>query len=83
MTRAVFVLCRNPLSRLSYSAYLLHPMMVSIYYFSSVRLVHYSWMTLVYSCAGLWLLAYISAALLFLLIELPLQNLEGLLLPRE
>jgi peptidoglycan/LPS O-acetylase OafA/YrhL len=73
----------NTLSRLSYSAYLLHPLILNIVFHSSRTLPHFSYYNLIFHLCAVMFLAYTSAAALFLSVESPIQNLESMLLPRE
>lgn len=74
---------RLPLSKLSYNAYLIHPMILLVHLYSNVELWHYSWQVVVMVASGTVLLAYMSAAVLHVLVEVPFQRMETLLLPRE
>eukprot|EP00795_Rhopilema_esculentum_P001639 gene1639-16106_t len=67
-----------PLSRLTYSAYLVHPIVIYVYYGSLERPFHYSDISVVYTHASFLMLTYGSAFLLSIFVEFPASNLEKL-----
>lgn len=72
-------------SRLSFAAYLLHPVLMAAFYGSRAESFHFSHHLLLYFTIGNICLTYLGAALLHILIELPCQRLLtiGLRVERE
>eukprot|EP01137_Pigoraptor_chileana_P009745 Opistho-2@58440 len=70
------------LAKITYTAYLLHPIILNIFYYSSRTPFYYSDLTQVYYFLGNIVLAYCSAFVLTLLVEFPFGNLEKLILSR-
>lgn len=77
------LLCRLPFSRLSYAAYLLHPVFLQLSYRSAREVAHYSTSALAYNSTHALLFGNSAAAVMYLLVELPTQKLEVEFLPRE
>lgn len=73
----------TPLARLTFSAYLYHPVIMLASYFSLKALIHYDSLNMVLYCLGFTVLSYLTAFGSFLLIERPLVNLEKLILPHH
>jgi peptidoglycan/LPS O-acetylase OafA/YrhL len=69
-------------ARLTYSAYLIHPMIIKVYWASITSTMHYSafYMTIIF--IGTATLSFAFALLVFLGLERPSMNLERLILPR-
>lgn len=68
-------------SRLTYGAYLIHPMVLSYLYFSVTAPLHYSIISVIYIYVGNVMISYFLAVVSFCLLERPMMNLEKLLLP--
>ncbi|GIX95607.1 nose resistant to fluoxetine protein 6 [Caerostris extrusa] len=68
-----------PLSRLTYCAYLVHPI-VQILYFASVKqLIHFQYITMVIYFLGFLFVSYAAALVTSLLFESPVIRLERLI----
>ncbi|XP_071956995.1 nose resistant to fluoxetine protein 6-like [Antedon mediterranea] len=72
-----------PLSRINYCAYLLHPIIMFVFYYSLPNLIYFTDLLLVYFFLGNIVLSYSAAFLLSVSIEAPFMALEKLLLNRE
>ncbi|XP_041462659.1 nose resistant to fluoxetine protein 6-like isoform X1 [Lytechinus variegatus] len=70
-----------PMSRLTYSAYLLHPIIISIYNFNFSNNYFYSIYMLAFEITSIVTMAYLAAILLAVTIEFPLGNLEKFFMP--
>ncbi|XP_041474396.1 nose resistant to fluoxetine protein 6-like [Lytechinus variegatus] len=68
-----------PLSRLTYSTYLIHPVIQSLYGYSLAVPIHWSVLSLTYLYAGSILLAHSVALVLCVLVEFPFGNMEKML----
>lgn len=66
----------EPLARVTYGAYIAHPMVMEVVYYSAVTLFHYDPFTMTSHYIANAALAYGVAALLFICIEYPLGALE-------
>lgn len=62
-----------PLSRLTYSAYLFHPIVMAIFYGSRKETFKFSHSLIFYFCLGNIVLTYIGSLFIYLTIELPIQ----------
>lgn len=62
------------LSRLTYSAYLLHPILMAAFYGTRRELFHFSHSLLLYFALGHLVLAHLFALVVYLLIELPIKT---------
>ena len=71
-----------PLARLTYSAYLWHPVLMYVIYGGRDRLGDYSVAYFAVHSAFFIFAAYALAVVSFILVEKPLMNLEALFLPR-
>lgn len=69
----------NPFAKLTYCAYLIHPLIMQTLYASQTRPMHYDWFELGYSFIGNLGYAYSLALVLYLVLEKPCANLERLL----
>jgi len=67
-----------PLSRLTYSAYLIHPIVIQVFYSSFETPLHFSDIVVAYYFASFVVITYASAFLLAVCIEFPMSNLEKL-----
>jgi len=71
------------LARLTYTAYLLHPMIIFVQYFSTTQIFHWSpFFTTLHYCTNI-ALAYSIGFVFHLAIEKPTANLERLFLPHK
>lgn len=62
-----------PLSKLTYSAYLFHPLVMFMFYGSRVETFQFSHSLILYFTLGNIVLTYIGSTLIYLTIELPVQ----------
>jgi len=69
------------MARLTFSAYLYHPILMSIVYFNSVNFFHYSTTEIAVHFLAFTVMAFVCAAISYLIIEKPMMNLEKLLHP--
>jgi len=67
------------LARLTYSAYLYHPIIMGIFYFNSTEFFYYSTTGVAIHFLGFSVLAFTAATISFLIIERPMMNLEKML----
>ncbi len=70
---------REPLSRLSFGAYLVHPIIIIGVYSTFRAPLSYTVPTLTLFAAGMWTLAHAGALVLYVVVEKPFMNLEMLL----
>ncbi|XP_053380676.1 nose resistant to fluoxetine protein 6-like [Mercenaria mercenaria] len=70
-----------PLGRLTYAAYLVHPIIICTYYFSMFQPLHFSDLTMVYLFIANLVVSYLVAFIVSMLVEAPMIRLEKLLLP--
>jgi len=70
-------------ARLTYSAYLYHPILMSITYFNSTQFFHYDTLNMAIHFLAFTVLGYIAGLFSFLLVERPMMNLEKFLLPQH
>ncbi|XP_071495950.1 nose resistant to fluoxetine protein 6-like [Diadema antillarum] len=68
-----------PLSRLTYSVYLFHPVVIKLYALSLTVPFHWSDLTLSYMFASFLLLSHAVALIVVLVLEFPVGNLEKML----
>jgi peptidoglycan/LPS O-acetylase OafA/YrhL len=73
----------SPVARLTYSAYLWHPVVMQVILSNFKTLVHYDYWTVACYFLAFSLGSYIVALGSFLLIERPIMNLESLVLPQH
>jgi len=71
-----------PLSKLSYSCYLIHITILQVSTSVDRVLLHYTDYSLVTLYVGTILMTYVGAAILFVLVEVPAARLEALVLPK-
>jgi hypothetical protein len=64
----------QPLSRLTYGVYLVHPMLIFFAYTASLDLIYFQPLTVVINFIALTILSFIVSFFLFLLITLPFQR---------
>ncbi|XP_060575994.1 nose resistant to fluoxetine protein 6-like [Ruditapes philippinarum] len=69
-----------PLGRLTYAAYLVHPIIMYTYYFNMRQPLHFSDMTMVYLFISHLVVSYVVAFSVSMLVEAPMIQLEKLLL---
>ncbi|XP_071955721.1 nose resistant to fluoxetine protein 6-like [Antedon mediterranea] len=72
-----------PLSRINYCAYLLHPIIMYVFYYSLPNMIYFTDLLLVYFFIGNIVLSYAAAFILSVSIEAPFMALEKLLLNRD
>ena len=65
-----------PLSRISYNAYLLHPLVLSVIFGSVRKPIYYEDYSLTVYAAGIVVLSYGAAAVVSVFVEFPIGNLE-------
>ncbi|XP_072014769.1 uncharacterized protein [Amphiura filiformis] len=70
-----------PLAKLTYCAYLLHPIIMEVYYWSSVIPFHSNDYNMVYLFLGNLVLSYAAAYIMSVCAEAPFMALEKLILP--
>jgi len=73
----------DPFAKLTYGAYLIHPVVIRVFYFSQPMPNSYTDINIAYWFIGNMVFAYILAALAYCLTEKPFMNLEILLFPRK
>ncbi|XP_077989866.1 nose resistant to fluoxetine protein 6-like [Glandiceps talaboti] len=71
-----------PLARLTYCAYLVHPMVMFLYYWSLDELIHYTDITAAYIYIAHVVISYLVAFVISLAIESPMIGLEKLIFRR-
>jgi len=69
----------DPFAKLTYGAYLIHPVVIRVYYFSQPSPLSYTDLNISYWFISNMTIAYIIAVFSYLLIEKPFMNLEALL----
>ncbi|XP_071955724.1 nose resistant to fluoxetine protein 6-like [Antedon mediterranea] len=72
-----------PLSRMNYGAYLLHPIIMMVFYYTQPDFIYYTGSLMVYFYVANVVLAYAAAFVLSITVEAPFMGLEKLLLKRE
>ncbi|XP_033118038.1 nose resistant to fluoxetine protein 6-like [Anneissia japonica] len=72
-----------PLSRISYCAYLLHPIIMFVFYFSLPTTAYFSDLLMVYFFLGNLVISYAGAFVLSVCAEAPFMALEKLILKRD
>ena len=65
-----------PLSRISYNAYLLHPLILTVIFGSERKTIHYQDYNLAVYAVGIIALSYGAAAVVSVFVEFPIGNLE-------
>jgi len=73
----------GPLARLTFCAYLMHPIILFTYYLNRDHLLHYSNSDLVFWFVGGATISYVVALFVSLLVEKPAMNLEKLIFPQR
>lgn len=71
--------CFAPLSRLTYPAFLIHPIVMAAFYGSRQSSFHFSHYLMLYLILGNIVITYASAFILAALVELPLLSIERVL----
>jgi len=66
----------SPFAKLTYGIYLLHPMIIALYYASSANFLYFRNITVFYLFFSNCLIASFSALLLYVFVEKPFANLE-------
>ncbi|KAL4219668.1 hypothetical protein ACF0H5_022240 [Mactra antiquata] len=72
-----------PLSRLTYCAYLVHPLVIYVYYYSRRTMFHFYDLEMIYLFLGNLCLSYMAAFVISMAFEAPMMGLEKVLLRRE
>lgn len=72
-----------PLSRLTFSAYIIHPVLMVIFYGSREESFDYSTYLLIYFAIGNIVLTYLASLVLSLVFEAPILGIEKLLMKRK
>eukprot|EP00035_Acanthoeca_spectabilis_P006177 m.121578 g.121578 ORF g.121578 m.121578 type:complete len:721 (-) comp13389_c0_seq2:129-2291(-) len=73
----------EPLGKLTYGAYLVHPIIIRAYYYQQVMLVHYVPFNQFVIFVAMVVISYGVAALLWLIVELPFASLTKLVFARS
>ena len=73
----------EPLGKLTYGAYLVHPIVIRAYYYQQVELVHYVPFNQFVIFVAMVVISYGAAAVLWLLVELPFASLTKLVFARS
>lgn len=73
----------EPLNRLTYCAYLIHPVVMNVYYGSTESAVMFSASYLIYSFMGTLIISYVLSLLLTMLFESPCINLEKMMIKKR
>ncbi|XP_077981421.1 nose resistant to fluoxetine protein 6-like [Glandiceps talaboti] len=68
-----------PLSRLTYTAYLFHPIVLDVLVFNFMTPFHYTINIIAYLFVGVLFMTYGVSAIVFLAVEMPMANLEQLI----
>jgi len=71
----------KPFSKLTYSTYLIHPVIIMVRVLSSSQMFHYSWTEFAYSFIGNLTVSFGAAFLIHLCVEKSFINLERLIFP--
>ena len=66
-----------PLSRLTFVVYLIHPIVMTVFFLTLRRTITYSSLTLAFIIAGLMVVSYAVSALISLFLYFPLKNILG------
>ncbi|XP_052271263.1 nose resistant to fluoxetine protein 6-like [Dreissena polymorpha] len=72
-----------PMGRLTYTAYLIHPMILFGYYLNLLSPLEYTDITMVYMFIGNLILSYAGAYIVSMAFEAPMMNLEKLILGKS
>ena len=64
----------DPIAKLSFGMYLLHPMIINVWFLSRSSKFSYSHVDFVFLCAGIVTLTFISALLVGILVEWPMSK---------
>lgn len=71
----------EPLGKLTYGAYLIHPIITRIYYYQKVQLFHFDPIEQAMYFVAVTVITYATAALLHIMVELPFANLNKIIFP--
>ncbi|KAF2070537.1 hypothetical protein CYY_008142 [Polysphondylium violaceum] len=71
----------KPFSKLTYSVYLIHPVIIMVRVLSSSQMFHYSWTEFAYSYIGNLAVSFGAAFVIHLCVEKSFVNLERLIFP--
>jgi len=73
----------SPLARLTYSTYLFHPIIMFVVYYSHLQYFSYDHFYIAIIFVGIMVLSFSTAAVMFLVLERPMTNMEKLFLPHK
>eukprot|EP01101_Sappina_pedata_P012930 TRINITY_DN9271_c0_g1_i1.p1 TRINITY_DN9271_c0_g1~~TRINITY_DN9271_c0_g1_i1.p1 ORF type:complete len:715 (+),score=281.01 TRINITY_DN9271_c0_g1_i1:179-2146(+) len=73
----------DPFAKLTYSAYLIHPTVMRVYYWSQDAPITYTNLNFVYLFLAHTTIAYILAVFSYCFVEKPFMNLESIIIPRK
>jgi peptidoglycan/LPS O-acetylase OafA/YrhL len=71
----------EPLGKLTYGAYLIHPIVVRVYYYQKVQLFHFDPTEQAMYFVAVTVMTYAIAAVLHVMVELPFANLNKIIFP--
>lgn len=72
-----------PLGRLTFAAYLVHPIIIVTYQVNLMTPIHFTDLTLIYMFISNLVFSYLFAYVLSMIVEAPMMGLEKLLLKKE
>jgi len=73
----------DPFAKLTYGAYLIHPAVMRVYYYSQKQPISYSDLNISYIYIGHITTAYILSSYAYCMVEKPFMNLESIIIPRK
>jgi len=71
----------EPLGKLTYGVYLVHPIVIRAYYYQKVQLFHFNVFEQIMVFIAVTILSYTVATILHIVVELPFANLTKLIYP--
>lgn len=72
-----------PLGRLTFAAYLVHPIIIFVYYFNLVTPLHFTDLTMIYLYIANLVVSYAIAFIVSMAVEAPMMQLEKFIVKRE
>ena len=72
-----------PLGRLTFGAYLVHPIVIYVYYFNLMTPLHFTDLTMIYMFIANLVLSYLVAFIVSMAVEAPMMQLEKLIVKRR
>ena len=72
-----------PLSRMSYCAYLIHPIILSCFFLSTRTPIHFTGIFFAYYFCGTLVLTFVLSFFITVTVEMPFANLEKFLFPER